>query len=351
MEDWIFRRTTPQNKKQLWLFGGLFYGFGQLAWAFSVLPSEWSGVPTQLGVPLLLLAMSVLAAVLAVPWWVWGWCELNKKGWLGAVTAAVLWQFHPLGLLQPGYFLAFTPWENIAIWGGIFGLTVFVLCMLRLLCVRPLWFVLIAIGCLFLPGRTIQESKLPSNVHLVQEKLPRQQQQTPDGLAKLLEQQKIPDGDWILLPEVYFQDPVPPKFLEILRPYRVVAGWRRFDGQNTFNSIVLLDRGTQTVLYDKQRLVPFFEWLGPPGVSSAIHFLTNWVSLTIGTQSQNYWQSPWGKIGIFVCWEVGWPGAHNAQSYWVFSDERAVPWFAWWRSRLERIRTLESGRTLLKVSA
>ena len=153
-----------------------------------------------------------------------------------------------------------------------------------------------------------------------------------------------PDAELVLLPEYALDGPVPEALREWCRRHRkwlVVGGKEPMDSTNYFNTAYVLGTNGATVFQQaKSRPIQFFKD-GQPA------------------NSQQVWDSPWGKLGIAICYDASYRQVmdellrQGAAAFVILSMD-VVDWGKTehlLNAQQARLRCLESGIPMVRVGS
>ncbi|HOW66308.1 MAG TPA: nitrilase-related carbon-nitrogen hydrolase [Candidatus Paceibacterota bacterium] len=114
------------------------------------------------------------------------------------------------------------------------------------------------------------------------------------GLAEVLEglertRQAAPKAELVVLSEYTFEGPIPERVLRWCRKHQchLIAGGKESVGQNNFFNTVYVIDPSGNVIFKQGKSVP-------------IQFFRD----GLPAPTQEIWNSPWGKIGIAVCYDL-----------------------------------------------
>jgi hypothetical protein len=352
----------PENLRQLlelsenpwfWTIWGGIYSLANSWWIWGVLPTEWLKIPTwPKGFLLVLAAWVIVGMTGAVPFAVWGWSRCRVKPslrpWLVPLLVAFAWKLNPLCLLEPGYFLAFTPLDKLARWGGVFTLTWLVYFAVEA-CVQPQYLAMLVVPFLMSFWSVDEHHKLPEKIYVLQQTTQRTLVIDPGSAVRLLK--ATPEGAFVVLPEGIFRPGTRPANWEKLIAHRtVVWGEIRFVDGTLRNSLIAHNADGATFIYDKEHLVPGVEWLGPPGIDRLLHALTGWIPYSAGND-KGIWHSPYGAVSVGICFDIGWPVETGSQFGLILSNEDWLgSGFSAWQDQVQRVKSVESRFVIFRVT-
>jgi hypothetical protein len=358
----LWSGRKPENFWQLhdlsenpwfWTVLGVLYSLGNSWWIWGVLPTEWLNIPTwPKGFLLVFSAWVIVGMTGAVPFAVWGWSrcrvKLSLRPWIVPLLVAFAWKLNPLCLLEPGYFLAFTPLDTLARWGGVFTLTWLVYFFVEA-CFQPRYLVALLVPLLlsFLPYEI--QHRIPQKIYFLQQTSQRTLIPDPAYAVRLLK--ATPEGAFVVLPEGIFRPGTRPANWDKLIAHRtVVWGEIRIVDSTLRNSLIAHNASGETFIYDKQHLVPGVEWLGPPGIDRILHALTGWIPYRAG----NKWgilHSPFGEVNVGICFDIAWPLESGSQLGLILSNEEWLgQGFSAWQDQVQRVRAVEMRATIIRVT-
>lgn len=336
-----------------WTALGVLYSLGTSWWIWGVLPTEWLHIPTwPKGFLLVLAAWVIVGMTGAVPFAVWGWSRYRVKPslrpWFVPLLVAFAWKLNPLCLLEPGYFLAFTPFDTLARWGGAFTLTWLVYFVVEA-CFQPQYLVALLVPLLMSFWPSEIHRRIPQKIYVLQQTS--QRTLIPDSSSAVRLLKATPEGAFVVLPEGIFRPGTYPTNWEKLIAHRtVVWGEIRFVDGTLHNSLMAHNASGESFIYDKQHLVPGVEWLGPPGIDRLLNVLTGWVPYSAGN-SKGLWQSPYGAVSVGICFDVSWPVVAGSQFGVILSNEDWLgAGFSAWQAHVQRVRIIESGFAIIRVT-
>jgi len=199
----------------------------------------------------------------------------------------------------------------------------------------------IVVGAHHLPVNHPASSRPPLRFAAVQLEFP--------GFPELLEAlnrvaKEKPDAELVLLPEYALDGPVPDSLREWCRRHQkwlVVGGKEPMDSTHYFNTAYVLGTNGATVFQQaKSRPIQLFKD-GQPAIS------------------QQVWESPWGKLGIAICYDASYREVmdelvrQGAAAFLVLSMD-VEDWGATehrLNAQQARLRCLESGAPMVRVGS
>lgn len=374
-----------------WCYGLGFFGSG-VSWVF-VSIHEHGNAPFLLAVALTALFVAALALLFAAQLWLYtrlfrnliGFCALWVLfEWLRS------WLFTGFPWLYLGYGLIDTPLAVFAPLGGVWLLSLYLVVSSTLLVVffqrlkHPLQAATILI-LLSLPWVAINQQQIPSNwttplgeplkVMVVQANIPQQLKWRPSELESILQtyvdlSQDSDKVDLLIWPETAI-----PSFYRtaktMLSPLTthldnnntaLISGIPSIyrdpeapKGRRYTNSLTLFSGGSGS--YDKQRLVPFGEYVP---LERQLRGLIDFFDLpmsefSLGAPNQPLLQAANSQIAPFICYEIAYPELVRTQS--LQSDLLLTvsndTWFGHSSAQAQhlqiaRMRALETGRWLIR---
>lgn len=380
-----------QCKEAAWI--GFCYGLGVFGYGVSwlyVSVHTYGGTPMWLAMPLTALFCATLALFMSLLGLLSARIKHHALAFVGLwclVDVFRGWFLTGFPWLYPGYALIDTPLANLATIGGIWlvsmatVLSAVALATVRLW--RQQWLYPAAAAFVWMVSLFISPqlwvkptTDTMTDVALVQGNVPQdikwlmtQQKATRQIYADLTESaiNNATRPALVVWPESaiteFYQDAVP--FLqaqgEIVaeKGGALISGvpWRinQMHGYEFYNSIAVVDGGQG--VYHKQKLVPFGEYVPLEDViRGAIPFFDlPMSSFTRGTPTQENLGALGLTIAPFICYEVLYPElvsarSHNADVMLTVSNDA---WFGtsdgpWQHFQMTRMRTLETGRWLLR---
>jgi apolipoprotein N-acyltransferase len=257
---------------QLWFFAGLFKGGAITLW--TVL-AAW------------IAAFVLLGHLVCRRWPRWGiW--LLPLLWTGLEYTRSELYYLRFAWLTPGLALEAPTWHGwLAIGQYGFGLGAMILVVLAMR--RPRWAMLAATALALVVALRPQPQPAgtPLTIVGVQMEFP-DEGQMMRMLGRALDQ--APDADLVVLPEYTLQEEVPEKLRAWCREHRkhlIVGGKAYTDASlNEFDNTAFVIGPTGETVFSQVKAVP-------------IQFFNDGRPAT----SQSVWQSPWGKIGIAICYD------------------------------------------------
>ena len=374
-----------------WCYGLGFFGTG-VSWVF-VSIHEHGNAPALLAGGMTFLFVAALAILFAVQCWVYirffrnaiGFCALWLLfEWLRS------WLFTGFPWLYLGYGLIDTPLAIFAPLGGVWLLSLYVVLAgtLTITFFKRLNHPLQSAAILMLlatPWVAIQQEKVPQdwtsptgeplNVMLVQANIPQEEKWIRSNLKNILQtyidlSQDSDKADLLIWPETAI-----PTFYKtasvLLSPFieqlkqsntAMISGIPTMyldpehpKGRRYTNSLALFAGGSGS--YDKQRLVPFGEYVP---LENQLRGLIDFFDLpmsefSLGSANQPLLDAGEAKIAPFICYEIAYPELvrHNSLNSDLLLTVSNDTWFSHsiaptQHLQIARMRALETGRWLIR---
>jgi apolipoprotein N-acyltransferase len=194
--------------------------------------------------------------------------------------------------LLPGQAVAFSPAVRQA-WIGVYGLG-FLYALFAALLIGPgrshraigLAGLLVAAGSMYYPRYNGSKSDTPLHVAGVQ-------LESPDAraAARALEELAVghPEAQILVLSEYSFFGPVPPEVRKVIRKHRrylIAGGVRQLSDDQRYNTAYVIDPDGRDI-FEQVKSVP-------------VQLMND----GLPAERRRVWESPWGKIGIAVCYDL-----------------------------------------------
>jgi len=266
--------------------------FGPKAIAFWFIGAIWWGIFFLIS-RMSLKKLNRIVAVLLIPF-IWTGCEYFQSE---------LYYFRCSWLI-PGYTFSHNPQNLLLDYIGVYGvafLIMFAIAIFLLLSAKKaflpkivlLLLLAAAVNIRATPPDASTQHKGPFVVAVqVEPAVAKEPSSIEETLSYLdLAIEKHPNADIVSMPEVTFLTPPPSEILswcEQNQRYIIVGGLRNIspESDDTYNTaFVISPEGKIVFEQAKSTPVPFLD-------------------TSLPAKEQNLWNSPWGKIGICICWDM-----------------------------------------------
>ncbi|HEX3356792.1 MAG TPA: nitrilase-related carbon-nitrogen hydrolase [Tepidisphaeraceae bacterium] len=306
----------------------------------------WSAIAlwlvTGLPVGAFVLLLSLAHRRLGYAWAFW----LTPVLWTGVEYFRSELYYLRFAWLLPGQAAVFLPGVRLA-WIGVYGLGF----IYALAAAMVVWrqtsvrvagviaMIVLAI-LMYAPGRPATQTDGPLHVAGVQFEFP-ENQKAADALERLATAH--PEAQILVLSEYTFDGPVPEVVREVLRKYRrylVAGGVKRLDAKDFYDMSFVVGPDGQDV-FEQGKSVP-------------VQCMDDGLS----TPRRRVWESPWGKIGIAVCYDVSYTRVmddfvHQGAQGLIIPTMDAAHWGEYERrmlhGRMAPIRSAEYGIPVFSV--